>query len=148
MNPTPPLNHLNRDLFPEVNSSLGRGLSSPGSAGMARFDLNSDGTKFPNLSSYQEILRSSSIGRRLATHIGSGGDRPLTGSREFRAPRSASAVPRGGHGGRGAAVGRGASPPLGVMSSVGRTATGGRGVNASSANAADSQEDNDEVFCS
>jgi hypothetical protein len=58
MNPTPPSNHLDRDLFPEVNSSLGRGQgrSSPGSARMEGFDLNSDGTKFPNLSSYQEIL--------------------------------------------------------------------------------------------
>jgi hypothetical protein len=87
-NPTLPLNHLNRDLFPEVNSSLcqGQGLSSSGSAGMVGFDLNSDGTKFPHLSSYQEILRSSSIGRGLVTHIGSGGDRPLRGSRDFRAP--------------------------------------------------------------
>ncbi|KAG8067959.1 hypothetical protein GUJ93_ZPchr0005g15603 [Zizania palustris] len=142
-NPTPSSNRLNRDLFPEVNSSVGRGqsLSSPGSAGMSGFDLNSDGIEFPNLSSYQEILRSSSTGRGLVTHIGSGGDRPLRGSREFRAPRNVSAVPRGGRGGRGAAVGRGASPPLGAISSAGRAAAGGRG-----ANAVDSQEDSDEVF--
>jgi hypothetical protein len=57
-NPTPPSNHLNRDLFPEANSSVGwgQGLSSPGSVGMAGFDINSDGTKFSNLSSYQDIL--------------------------------------------------------------------------------------------
>jgi hypothetical protein len=43
MNPTPPSNRLNIDLFPEVNSSLGqgRGICSPGSTGMAGFDLNS-----------------------------------------------------------------------------------------------------------
>ncbi|KAG8096212.1 hypothetical protein GUJ93_ZPchr0013g35009 [Zizania palustris] len=68
------------------------------------------------------------------------------GSREFRTPRSESAVPRGGRGGQGAAVGRGESPPLGAISSVGRASTGGRGANAFSANAADSQEDTDEVF--
>jgi hypothetical protein len=57
-NPAPPSNHLNRDLFPEANSSVGwgQGLSSPGSVGMAGFDINSDGTKFSNLSSYQDIL--------------------------------------------------------------------------------------------
>jgi hypothetical protein len=149
-NPMPPSSHLNRDLFPEVNSSLGRGqgqgISSPGSVGMARFDLNSDGTEFPNLSSYQEILRSFSIGHGLPTHSGSGGDRPLRGSREFHAPQSASAVPRGGRGGQGVAIGRGASPPLGAMSCARQATVCGRGANASSANAADSQEDNGEVF--
>jgi hypothetical protein len=85
---------------------------------MEGFDLNSDGTEFPNLSSYQEILRSSNTGRGLAIHIGSGGDRPLRGSREFHVQRSASAVPRGGREGRGVAVGCGASPPLGATSSA------------------------------
>jgi hypothetical protein len=98
------------------------------------------------LSSYQEILGSSSTCRGLMTHIGLGGDRPLRRSREFFAPRSASAVPRDGCGGQGAVVGRGASPPLGAMWSVGCAAAGGHGANASWANAADTQEDNDEVF--
>src|SRR5205814_1691265 len=102
--------------------------------------------EFPNFSSYQELLRSSSTGRGMATHIGSGGDPPLRGSREFGTPQSASAVPRGGRGGLGAAVGRGASPPLGATSSAGRAAAGGRGANASPTNAAESQEDNDDVF--
>jgi hypothetical protein len=98
------------------------------------------------LSSYQEILRSSNICRGLATNIGSGGDSPLRGSREFHAPRCASAVPRGGCGGRGIAVGRGASPPLGATLSAGRATAGGRGATASLANAAESQEDNDDIF--
>jgi hypothetical protein len=50
---------------------------------MEGFDLNSDGTEFPNLSSYQEILRSFSTGRGLVTHIGSGGDHPLKGPESF-----------------------------------------------------------------
>jgi hypothetical protein len=113
---TPSSTRINRDLFSD-DAPSGLRFPSPQSGRVERFDLNSDGTKFPNIASYQELLQSQpNTNNSLDTSVANGGrgrgrSRSVdtgrgTAGRGFRVPRMASAVSRCGGGARGASSSR------------------------------------------
>ncbi|PUZ65070.1 hypothetical protein GQ55_3G193500 [Panicum hallii var. hallii] len=120
-------NDDDEDLFSD-DAPSGLRFPSPRSGRVERFDLNSDGTEFPNIASYQELLQSQpNANNSLDTSVANGGrgrgrSRWVdtgrgTAGRGFRVPRMTSAVPRGGGGARGASSshGHGVSRPMGFL---------------------------------